>query len=173
MRVLQGLRLQRVVWQLLTPMGTMTRLVMLLLSGMLAVGALALSLAASSPPPPIGNGITPLPLQRWCFGALRLRGCGEGPGLPPSAGSCGKWPLCGLREVLRQGGRVKSALTSLNEIARMWLAAEPPQDLEAREEEYDTWHDSATMTVARANGRLQRIASELAASVCTTMHACS
>ena len=98
-------------------------------------------------------------LQRWAA-VLRLRGGSTGgvlvsQGLPPRGSQCTQWPVCGLREVLRQGSRVRGALESLDDAAQVWLSHAPPADLERREDLYASCRDAATLAVSRANGRLQ------------------
>lgn len=98
-------------------------------------------------------------LQRWAS-VLRLRGGSTGgmlvsQALPPRGSQCTQWPVCGLREVLRQGSRVRGALESLDDAAHVWLSHAPPADLELREDAYAACCDAATLAVSRANGRLQ------------------
>ena len=95
-------------------------------------------------------------LQRWAS-VLRLRGGSTGgmlvsQALPPRGSQCTQWPVCGLREVLRQGSRVRGALESLDDAAHVWLSHAPPADLELREDAYAACCDAATLAVSRARG---------------------
>jgi hypothetical protein len=54
--------------------------------------------------------------------------------------------------------------SALDSSARLWFEAEPPRDLEGREDKYCRLDDAAKDTLARASGRLQRISRDLAAA---------